>query len=340
MKTKHTLVVGESKNMKELSSNSVNLTITSPPYPMIEMWDSIVPLNEENPKETFNKWHTLLNEVWKDVLRVTKDGGYICINIGDATRTINKNFSIYPNHVKIIEFFMNQDNVSVLPSIIWWKPTNAPNKFMGSGMLPVGAYVTLEHEHILVFRKGNKREFGSDDDKLKRRNSSFFWEERNEWFSDSWTFKGVSQGIKNANRERSAAFPFELPFRLINMYSLVGDVVLDTFLGTGTTTLASIALGRSSVGYDIDSSFHPLVIQRINENLETLKLVNFNRMNNHNKFVEDRKNDTNKNPIKHFNKVYNIPVMTSQETEIRFPFLSDINVNEEKLIVEAIYNNL
>src|SRR5690606_1592163 len=132
-----------------------------------------------------------------------------------------------------------------MPNILWRKQTNAPNKFMGSGMLPAGAYVTLEHEWILVFRKAGKRTFRSEAEKKLRRESAFFWEERNTWFSDLWDLKGVKQKITNSgSRDRSAAYPFELPYRLINMYSVKGDIVLDPFLGTGTTALAAMATER------------------------------------------------------------------------------------------------
>ena len=69
-----------------------------------------------------------------------------------------------------------------MPAILWRKPTNAPNKFMGSGMLPPNAYVTLEHEYILMFRWGAKREFSQEEQKRSRRESAYFWEERNGWF--------------------------------------------------------------------------------------------------------------------------------------------------------------
>ena len=82
-----------------------------------------------------------------------------------------------------------------LPNILWHKTTNAPNKFMGSGMLPCGAYVTLEHEWILIFRKGGKRVYKKTEEKEIRRDSSFFWEERNIWFSDIWEIKGVKQPL-------------------------------------------------------------------------------------------------------------------------------------------------
>ena len=71
---------------------------------------------------------------------------------------------------------------------------------MGSGMLPPGAYITLEHEHILIFRKGNKREFKSKNKKQNRQESSYFWEERNRWFSDIWELKGEKQNLEEKGK--------------------------------------------------------------------------------------------------------------------------------------------
>lgn len=135
----------------------------------------------------------------------------------------------------------------VLPDIHWHKPTNAPNKFMGSGMYPPCAYVTYEHEYILVFRKGGNRKF-TNAEKSIRHNSAYFWEERNIWFSDLWEIKGTTQKLKKGtSRARSAAFPFELAYRLVNMYSMKYDLVYDPFSGTGTVTKAAIASERNIV---------------------------------------------------------------------------------------------
>ena len=123
---------------------------------------------------------------------------------------------------------------------------------MGSGMLPAGAYVTLEHEWILILRKGGKRVFTKAETDL-RRQSAIFWEERNHWYSDQWSdILGTSQQlIGKAERQRSAAYPFEIPRRLIAMYSIYGDTVLDPFSGTGTTALAGIQLGRNTIGLSL-----------------------------------------------------------------------------------------
>ena len=214
--TKHTVHFQNADDLSKIEDNSVSLVLTSPPYPMIEMWDDSFcaqdsaifdAMGKNNPMGAFERMHQVLDKVWSECYRVLHQGGVACINIGDSTRTINKKFQLFPNHSRIISAFLDL-GFSNLPNIIWRKQTNAPNKFMGSGMLPPGAYVTLEHEFILVFRKGNKREF-LNEGKPNRRQSSYFWEERNRWFSDLWNFKATSQILaKNGIRKKSDAYTF------------------------------------------------------------------------------------------------------------------------------------
>jgi len=340
--TIHKIIVGAAQNMSELKNESIQLVVTSPPYPMIEMWDEI--MSEQNPEiksqlkkgnghQAFELMHQELDKVWAEVDRVLKPGGFACINIGDATRTINKEFSLYPNHSRIISSFQNL-GIPNLPNVLWRKQTNAPNKFMGSGMLPSGAYVTLEHEWILIFRKGGKRVFKSETEKQKRRESAFFWEERNTWFSDLWSFKGTKQKIeKSETRKRSAAYPFELPYRLINMYSVQGDTVLDPFLGTGTTTLAAIASNRNSIGYEIDDKFQQIIIENIQETpLHFFNSIFENRIHNHKSFVKQREANPKNKRLKYYNKNIGLPVMTRQEQDILFNYLKDLSVKNSETI--------
>ena len=225
--------------MEAISSESVDLVVTSPPYPMIQMWDDVfIQINPEIRKAlenaqgmlAFEMMNEELDRIWHEVFRILKYGGLACINIGDATRTVGNNFMLYSNHSRILTQML-KTGFSALPEILWRKQTNAPNKFMGSGMLPAGAYVTLEHEYILILRKGPKRVFKSSQEKQKRKESAVFWEERNTWYSDIWLdIKGTTQNLKPKDvRDRSAAFPFEIPYRLINMYSIKGDTVLTLF---------------------------------------------------------------------------------------------------------------
>ena len=154
MKTTHEFICGWSSDLKTIKDNSVALIVTSPPYPMIEMWDECFTyqdpsINFDEPQTAFEKMHLLLNQVWQECDRILIDNGFICINIGDATRTINDVFQVFSNHSKILAYFQSL-GYSILPDIIWRKQSNSPNKFMGSGMYPAGAYVTYEHEYILI----------------------------------------------------------------------------------------------------------------------------------------------------------------------------------------------
>lgn len=331
--------------MKQIKDESVDLMITSPPYPMIKMWDEM--FGEQNPKITeaienedgelaFELMHKELDKVWNETFRVLKNGGIACINIGDSTRTLKNVFQIYTSHARILNHCLKL-GFHALPEILWIKETNKPDKFMGSGMLPVGAYVTLEHEHILILRKDGKRPFKKEEEKELRRRSAFFWEERNIWFSDKWKdVKGINQGLKNKNlRERSGAYPLELVHRLINMFSIQGDVVLDPYLGTGTTTMGAIVSGRSSIGFEIDPNFKEIVEERITEISKVVNDIINKRIENHNEFVEKRTEEKGK--LKYVNENYNFPVMTRQELKLKFLILKSFNKKCEGIFEVEYY---
>lgn len=346
METSHKFIYEDARKLGHLDNESIDLVVTSPPYPMIEMWDEVFSrlnpriaqfLEEGDYLNAFESMHSILDDTWQELYRVMKNGAFACINIGDATRTINNRFQLFANHSRIQKkcFELGFD---VLPLILWRKQTNAPNKFMGSGMLPAGAYVTLEHEYILIFRKGNKRIFASAEAKLNRRRSSFFWEERNSWFSDVWDFKGIRQEINDKElRGRSAAFPFLLPFRLINMYSVFGDTVLDPFLGTGTTALAAIAAGRNSVGYEIDKSFSPSIKKMIEKEKFNINNYNLQRLKKHLLFTEEYAKE--KGPLKYTNNYFGFPVMTGQEKDLMLVFVKSVEETENGVLKVSYFEH-
>jgi modification methylase len=347
MKTEHRIFFQSSEKMDTLPSGSVDLIVTSPPYPMIAMWDDMFCSQDQSIKNeldrgrgvsAFERMHGLLDKVWDEAARVLKEGGFACINIGDAARTINGHFMLYPNHSRILSHMVGKE-FTPLPAIIWRKQTNAPNKFMGSGMLPAGAYVTLEHEYILILRKGGKRTFPKDADKMKRRASAIFWEERNDWFSDIWTdLKGTPQKLPDERvvRKRSGAFPFELPYRLINMFSIKEDMVVDPFCGTGTTTLASMAAGRNSTGFEIERSFwNSITAQTVHAVDASNKRIE-ERLKQHLLFVKKKYKEDEK--AAHINRYYDFPVMTSQEKDMRIHFLTSIRQTGEHRF-EAAYSD-
>lgn len=331
MKTNHRIFFQNSKRIPQLQDESIDLVVTSPIYPMVKMWDDNFclqnpqiqkALNEEKGEEAFELMHKELDEVWNEVYRVLRKGGIACINIGDATRSIGENFGLFPSHSRIITHCVNI-GLSCLPHIIWNKQTNAPNKFMGSGMLPPGGYITLEHEYILIFRKGSKRAFKTTKEKNERFLSPYFWEERNLWFSNIWDLRGVHQSLKNGKvRDRSAAFPFELAYRLINMFSLKGDTILDPYLGTGTTTLAAMASARNSIGVEIEENFREIIQQGIDEIIDFANQYNDDRIKQHVDYMENYIEKCGK--TKYINKNYGFPVVTKQELELKLDFLKNV----------------
>ena len=348
MKTEHKAYYGSSSDMGAVQSESVDLVVTSPPYPMVEMWDEsfgiLAPevtgaLADGNGALAFELMHRQMDQVWTECYRVVRPSGFLCINIGDATRKVLDNFRLYSNHSRIISFCESLGFQS-LPLILWRKQTNAPNKFMGSGMLPSGAYVTLEHEYILILRKGPKRVFGKEEAQ-RRRSSALFWEERNTWFSDIWDFKGVRQVLSaKGARDRSAAYPLELAHRLINMYSLQGDIVLDPFLGTGTTTAASILNGRNSIGFEIVDSLSPLVRETIHSISTEANNLIARRLDAHLSFVGEQEDRRGK-PLSHVNEIYGFRVMTGQEKELRLPTLDRVEaIGESEFIAHHSFDTL
>lgn len=341
--TDHKIYFKDSSQI-DVENNSVDLIVTSPPYPMIEMWDESLYGDLNNLKNgeilhAYYHMHEVLFKTWRECERVLKEGGIACINIGDACRTIDKNFFYFPNHSTITENFIKL-GLQCLPPIMWRKPSNKPNKFMGSGMLPPSAYVTLEQEYILIFRKGKKRVFSPKEKELRKK-SAFFWEERNIWFSDCWqNILGTKQKIKEDDndkqlRERNAAYPIEIPIRLINMFSLYKDLILDPFWGTGTTSIAAMLCGRNSVGCEIIPEFSNIFEKKLKNLTEISKTIIKNRLKLHSDFVEKRIKD--KKEFKHYNKKHNTKVITSQEKEIEFFKLKNVEkISNERYVAEHL----
>ena len=283
MQTKHTIVIGNSQQMLELADGSVQLMVTSPPYPMIAMWDELFRADqkigklwekldadesEATVRQIYDAMHENLAKVWEETHRVLCDGGIAAINIGDATRTIAGKFQLFPNHSHIIEV-CEKIGFTTLPYILWRKPTNKPSykgkgAFLGSGFLPPNGYVTLDCEFILLFRKGKLRKFPPHD--KQRYDSVFTKKERDEWFSQIWNLKGTRQILSDLER-RSAAYPEEIVKRLIKMFSVKGETVLDPFVGSGTTTKVALLNCRNSIGYEVDRNLLPT----INKKIEVLK---------------------------------------------------------------------
>jgi DNA modification methylase len=319
MRTLHRILQGDARSLDGIADRSVQLVVTSPPYPMVAMWDGVFaamdpPITEclarGDGRGAFDRMHAQLDRVWSECLRVLEPGGVLCVNVGDATRTLAGEFCLYPNHARLVTALYNR-GCTPLPDILWRKPTNAPNKFMGSGMLPPGAYVTYEHEYILVFRAPGRRRMDGAA-RARRQASAYFFEERNVWFSDLWTEPiGTGQALAGGSRARSGAFPVEVPYRLILMYSILGDTVLDPFAGTGTTGVAAVASGRSSIGVESDAGLVAEARARLTHGVPWGRARANARLRAHETFVAARREAGR--DVSHVSEVYGFPVMTRQE---------------------------
>ena len=327
MQTTHAVHVGDARDLP-LPTDSVELVVTSPPYPMVEMWDESFAAQDPRVADAleagegdraFEAMHDLLDDAWAEVARVLAPGGIAVVNVGDATRTVDGTFRQYPNHVEVTRRLRGH-GLSALPDVVWRKPTNSAAKFMGSGMLPPNAYATLEHEHLLVFRNGDTRSFPPGDD--DRYASAYFWEERNRWFSDLWELTGTRQELPGDARERSGAFPLDVPLRLVLMFSVYGDTVLDPFWGTGTTSMAALVAGRNSVGVEREPDLVAAFDERVDEAAELSRGVATDRLDAHRAFVAERRADGEEPGYEA--EHYDFPVVTRQERSIQLRVVESV----------------
>ena len=244
-----------SEKMEELPDNSVHLMITSPPYNVGKEYDENLTLDE---------YRAFLKRVWSEVKRVLVPGGRVCINIANLGRK-----PYIPLHAFIIEDMLDLEFL-MRGEIIWNKASSgSPSTAWGSWLSAKNPTLRDAHEYILVFSKGMFTRGNS------RRKSTISKEEFLEFTKSVWTF-AAEPATKVGH---PAPFPVELPYRLIQLYTFVGELVLDPFVGSGQTALAAIKTGRNYVGYDINEEYVKLAERRIKQFLiefKSPKLFDFN----------------------------------------------------------------
>ncbi|NJD58086.1 MAG: SAM-dependent methyltransferase [Anaerolineales bacterium] len=231
------------ESMAELPDNSIHLMVTSPPYNVGKEYDADLSLPE---------YLAFLDRVWAEVLRVLVPGGRACINVANLGRR-----PYIPLHAWITESMLSLKYL-MRGEIIWNKAASAsPSTAWGSWKSATNPTLRDVHEYILVFSKGMFKRHNQPP-----RKSTISREEFLEYSKSLWTFPAES-----ANKVgHPAPFPVELPYRLIQLYSFEGDVVLDPFMGSGQTALAALKSNRHYVGYEINPTYISLAQERIARN--------------------------------------------------------------------------
>jgi site-specific DNA-methyltransferase (adenine-specific) len=226
--------------MEELPDSSIHLMVTSPPYNVGKEYDEDLTL--EGYKE-------FLKSVWQEVYRVLVPGGRACINIANLGRK-----PYIPLHAFIVEDMLGLGFL-MRGEIIWNKASSSsPSTAWGSWLSAANPTLRDIHEYILVFSKGTFTR-----NKPQNRNSTISREEFLEFTKSVWTFP--AEQAKSVGHP--APFPVELPYRLIQLYTYEGDVVLDPFMGSGQAAIAAIKTKRHYVGYEINEEYVKLAERRI-----------------------------------------------------------------------------
>ncbi|MDE0482633.1 MAG: site-specific DNA-methyltransferase [Candidatus Poribacteria bacterium] len=242
------LYCSSSEQMSEIPDGSIHLMVTSPPYNAKKEYDDDLSLDE---------YRELLRAVFSETHKKLVTGGRACINIANLGRK-----PYIPLHSCIIEDMLDI-GYYMRGEIIWDKAASAGSSTAWGSWLSAANPVLRDiHEYILVFSKDSFSRQRNDKE------NSICKENFLEWTKSVWTFPSVS-----AKRiGHPAPFPEELPRRLIQLYTFVGDVVLDPFCGSGTTCLSAVKAGRHYVGYDIEEEYIKLANERIRQYADQLRL--------------------------------------------------------------------
>ncbi len=233
-----------SEAMSEIPDGSVHLMITSPPYNANKDYDEDLSLSE---------YLGFLKNVFTETYRVLVPGGRACINLANLGR---KPYIPLTSHIVLL---MQEIGFIMRGEIIWDKGASSTSSTAwGSWQSASNPILRDVHEYILIFSKGDYKRHLTKKEKTEKL-STISRDEFLEWTKTIWQMNAES-----ARRVgHPAPFPLELPHRLIQLYSFQTDVVLDPFMGSGTTALAAMRSGRKFVGYEIVEEYVELARKRI-----------------------------------------------------------------------------
>jgi site-specific DNA-methyltransferase (adenine-specific) len=254
MATTHKLIIGNCMSMEEIPDESVHLMVTSPPY-------FNAPFDYKGVFKSYGQYLGVLRKVAKEIFRVLKNGRIAVLNIDDMLISGEK-FPIVADATKIFQ----EAGFRYRDRIIWKKPEGYLRISRRSGVIlqnpyPMYYYPDNLLESILIFQKG-KFNYKSIPKEIKESSKIDIKEfSKNKWYMTLWEMNNVMPG--SPLEKDIAAFPEELPYRIIKLFSYKGETVLDPFVGSGTTMKVARELGRNSIGIEIKKSLIPIIKKKV-----------------------------------------------------------------------------
>ena len=268
--TTHTVSLGDARDLSEIADGSVHLVVTSPPYWTLKEYPRAK--GQLGRVEDYETFLVELDRVWAECKRVLVPGGRICCVVGVCVpRHKLGRHLVMPLHADI-QVRARELGLDVLTPILWHKIANGVTESKGNGAgfygkpYQPGSIVKNDVEYILFLRKGGEYRQVAP---LQKVLSMLTKEELQSWLRSIWTdIRGAS--LRNGH---PAPYPPPLAERLIKLFSFAGDVVLDPFAGTGSTAIAALSAGRSSISVEIEPSYLTLALRNIEQVARQQRLV-------------------------------------------------------------------
>ena len=270
--TSHKLIIGNCVDMPEIADCSVHLVVTSPPY-------FNAPFDYKNLFKNYGQFLGVLKNMAKESFRVLAEGRIFVLNIDDMLVNGDK-FPIVADAIKIFQ----EAGFRYRDRIIWKKPDGYLRISRRSGVIlqnpyPMYFYPDNLLESIIIFQKG-KFDYKSISKEVREKSKVDTKEiQSKKWYTTLWEMNNV---MPNQVLEKDiAAFPEELPYRAIKLFSYADEIVLDPFVGSGTTMKIARQLGRNSIGIEIKKSLIPIIKEKLgfngqktlNKNEDSFELV-------------------------------------------------------------------
>lgn len=265
MGTWHKVVFGDCGDMHEVPTESIHLMVTSPPY-------YNAPFDYPGLFKNYNQFLELIVAFSKELFRVLAPGR-VAAFVTDDMLVEGEKYPVVADITRI----MLQSGFRYRDRIVWVKPKGYTRISKRSGVMlqnpyPMYFYPDNIQESILIFQKGKfDYEYGRVLDPKIREASRIDVREyhEGEWYLTVWNITNVLP-LQGRLEEGIAAFPEEIPRRLIKLFTYVGETVLDPFLGSGTTMKVAKELGRNSWGYEIDLELKPVILEKVGFQQTTL----------------------------------------------------------------------